>query len=349
MFAIAANPCFAFDDLGTAFGKAREMVRNFRTSSRESSDRNNSGRDSSGRDTEENRQERERERAREAARRAARAAERQRREAERRARREAAERERQRIENNFASLNNSLSAAGNIPKSIPPETDIPRTATEVAATQRELNTLLSTAPQMFHVEVEPSGLSGVVSPGQAADAAAQAAWRLQMARAAQIRDAIISGASLSIEVKPSPAHAYQNPWYQRPDKEMVTRSDGWIVEESRKAGIDPDFVRAIVWMESTHGWYDAFVPESERKTILPMNVYVSYWSGLGIKREDMSKTDANIHAGVTILKGLWGRVNSPSIEKVATLYHDLRDDAVSGYGKTVDYYYRTKPWKQVRR
>jgi soluble lytic murein transglycosylase-like protein len=332
-----------FDDLGGAFGRARTIIRGYQPSGGSGGDDGGSG--GSERDTEEDRREREREAARERERQR----ERERRAEERRLRREAAERERKRIADNLIFLNTRLIGARSTPRVTPADTTTRRSPASVAAAHRDLEQLLTAAPQNFHIEAEPFGLQGTVAPGQAADALEQARIAQQAAKAAQIRDAIVQGTNLRIVVRSSSAQAYPNPRYQRTDYELVRRTDYWIAEESAKVGVDPDLVRAIIWMESTHGWYDRVLPESQRKTILPMNVYASYWKDLGFSRAELNRADTNIRAGAVILKGLWTRVENPSVEKVATLYHDLRDEAVSGYGKTVDYYYQTKPWKQKQR
>lgn len=47
-----------------------------------------------------------------------------------------------------------------------PDMTVMRSPATVAAAHRELERLLTSAPQNFHFEAEPSGLQGTVSPGR---------------------------------------------------------------------------------------------------------------------------------------------------------------------------------------
>ena len=49
---------------------------------------------------------------------------------------------------------------------------------------------------------------------------------------------------------------------QKANKDVIER-------EAKKIGVDPDLVKAIVYLETTHGWYDKFVPFGLNKTIRP--------------------------------------------------------------------------------
>jgi len=144
-------------------------------------------------------------------------------------------------------------------------------------------------------------------------------------------------------VEPNPdAKAYPNPWYAAHDLEEVTENRTAIEHMALRYKLDPDFVKAIVWMESTHGWYDRFDPWN--KTIRPMNVHDTLWSQLGINRKTLNDHTRNIAAGVHILAAIWQRTSDPTVEKVATLYNQLGATKVNGYGKTVAYYLQHKPW-----
>lgn len=157
------------------------------------------------------------------------------------------------------------------------------------------------------------------------------------------RDAILMNLPGRFQVADSPGiGAHPDPWYSKPGLEEVTANLLFIDKAALRYDLDPDFVRAIVWMESTHGWYDRFDPKN--KTIRPMNVHAQLWRQLGITRSDLDNPQLNIEAGVYILSQIWQRTEDPTPEKVATLYNQLGATAVNQYGKTVVTYMNQRPW-----
>jgi len=152
------------------------------------------------------------------------------------------------------------------------------------------------------------------------------------------------------------AKGYPNPWYARLYwvKEVVVAGlwDSWrgpmlerqalINKLAREFKVDPDLVKAIMWMETRHGSYDPGVGG----TVLPMNVGKRWGRAL---QYDLGNDAGNIRAAIHILKELEARIEEPTVEKVATLYNSLGDDRVSAYGKTVAYYYSRKPWNPIGR
>jgi hypothetical protein len=43
-----------------------------------------------------------------------------------------------------------------------------------------------------------------------------------------------------------------------------------------------NLIRSVMYVETTHGWYEAALRLTGiNRTILPMNIHASYWSGLG--------------------------------------------------------------------
>jgi hypothetical protein len=145
------------------------------------------------------------------------------------------------------------------------------------------------------------------------------------------------------------AKPYPNPLYSRIDMEEVTRHEKLIDAATSRYGLDPDLAKAVVWIETTHGWYDAITGLlKEPKSLRPMNVHVEFWRNLGITREQLANPRVNIETGVFILASLMQRIQDPTPEKLFSLYNNLATDKISPYGKTVAHYYVTKPWKTLR-
>jgi soluble lytic murein transglycosylase-like protein len=325
----------AADILGEGFQKGREIIRNSKPSTSSGGSSGHSGGGSGSTGTArggESQWERERREAEEAR------AEKKRREAEKRARdahARNAEAQRARQYRQYLDLNLN-DARTHRPQEVENKSHA-ESASVIEDRRHELDSVFSVASRQ----------STALSPPMNAISVAELT---KSTRAGHIRDAILSGKNSPISVADAfDAKADPTPWYQRIDFEQVTISEHWISEAAAKTGVDPDLLRAIIWMESTHGWYDELIIDPEaRKTPLPMNLYISYWHGLGgYSDQDVRyRRDRNIEAGSYLLKELWQRTDKPSIEKVATLYHNVGDTAVSNYGKTVDYYYKNKPWKQ---
>jgi hypothetical protein len=157
------------------------------------------------------------------------------------------------------------------------------------------------------------------------------------------RESILMNTPGRFQVADSPGvTAKPNPLYSLNDLEETTGNLINIDRAALRYDLDPEFVRAIVWMESTHGWYDRF--DRNNKTIRPMNVHAKLWEQLGISRTDLDDAQLNIEAGVYILAQIWERTENPTCEKVATLYNQLGATAVNQYGKTIVAYMKLRPW-----
>jgi hypothetical protein len=157
------------------------------------------------------------------------------------------------------------------------------------------------------------------------------------------RDSIMASTPAIFLVEDSQdIRAHPKPWYQICSLEEVSANRTRIEEMATWYKLDPDFVKAIVYIESTHGWYDRIDPWN--KTIRPMNVHDTLWHQLGITRSDLMSSNLNIAAGVHILAAIWERTKDPTVERVATLYNELGATKVNVYGKTVAYYVLQKPW-----
>lgn len=157
------------------------------------------------------------------------------------------------------------------------------------------------------------------------------------------RESIMANTPAVFLVMENPdAKAIPRPWYFVSSLEEVSQNDRRITAMAMQYKLDPDFVRAVVYMESTHGWYDRFAPWNH--TIRPMNVHDTLWRQLGVTRKDLENPRLNIAAGVHILSAIWCRTADPDAEKVATLYNQLGATKVNDYGKTVAFYMANKPW-----
>lgn len=139
---------------------------------------------------------------------------------------------------------------------------------------------------------------------------------------------------------------------------QVAKYGASIEQVSQKYGVDPDLIRAIIYMETTHGYYDApisnllqaldldskNIANAVHKSILPMNINVAYWGDFYGTREQLMNPEYNIDAGARHLAQLKKFLKKPTIEKIASLYNNLATQRVNSYGKRVARFYNDKPW-----
>jgi len=160
------------------------------------------------------------------------------------------------------------------------------------------------------------------------------------------RRVIVSNLPALFLVEEEERSAVEPPFYELPGLSGVPGGDALIRKYAQNKGVDVDLVRAILHMETTHGWYDSLtgilIPP---RTIQPMNVNISFWSRKDWDRSSLERMDSNIRAGVWIIKEIQRRTYRPTVVKVATLYNNLRAERTTVYGAQVERIYREKPWR----
>lgn len=115
---------------------------------------------------------------------------------------------------------------------------------------------------------------------------------------------------------------------------------------AKEKGVDANLVKAIMYMETTHGYYDAILELfNKNKSILPMNINVDYWGSTFGSREELKNPEKNIEAGVEIVDRIKKLLPAnASVEEIATLYNNINAKKVSEYGARVKAIYDEKPW-----
>ena len=66
---------------------------------------------------------------------------------------------------------------------------------------------------------------------------------------------------------------FSKPTIELCSQNTVRLYDHIIKTQAFRHDVDVDLIRAIMYMETSHGWYDKVYPL--RKTILPMNIHMS--------------------------------------------------------------------------
>ena len=153
------------------------------------------------------------------------------------------------------------------------------------------------------------------------------------------------GCSFTLKDAPRDATAAP-PWYESDNYSEVQQFNALIDPVAERVGVDPNLIRAIIYMESTHGYYDNLIAwTGQNKSILPMNVNEAYWTGVW-SRANLQNPSYNIGAGAIILRGIIANLpHGAPISWVATLYNNLNATHVNSYGLAVEEIYNFKSWE----
>jgi len=149
----------------------------------------------------------------------------------------------------------------------------------------------------------------------------------------------------SFVVSDNPKASDKEPKYEIAAFSDVNTYSAIVERVAAEKKVDARLVKAIMYMETTHGYYDAPLDWiGKNKSIRPMNINVDFWGNSFGSREDMKDPEKNIRAGVEMIDRIEANVPGASIEKVATLYNNINAITVSDYGKRVKKIYDDQPW-----
>ena len=132
------------------------------------------------------------------------------------------------------------------------------------------------------------------------------------------------------------------PFYELCKKNTVLLYSSHIKILAFRYDLDEDLVKAIMFMETTHGWYDKFSPQPI--SILPMNIHFQYWEELGYSKQQLLNPKTNIEAGIILLSRIQERLEDSKIAKIASVYNFLGAERVTDFGARVRQIYREKAW-----
>jgi len=161
------------------------------------------------------------------------------------------------------------------------------------------------------------------------------------------RKEIISsgGTAGKITIRSNPGANGQHPFNEDATASRAGELEPYILKASKKYHVDANLIRAIIYMETTHGWYDAPLrPFDLDKSILPMNINTNYWGTIWGTRAELRDPARNIDGGTRMLKAILTAMPHATVAKVATIYNDSNASMVNDYGARVDRIYRQRPW-----
>ena len=131
----------------------------------------------------------------------------------------------------------------------------------------------------------------------------------------------------------------------------VNKHDSIIEQEAGAQMVDPDLVRAIMYVENadeSQGAFTKFVEDlGLAKTLLPMNINPRLWAGLiGVKEEEFHNPEVNIRAAVALIKRIQERVDGPTPAKVGSIYNFAGREKVSNFGARVQKAFDNRLWER---
>jgi len=160
------------------------------------------------------------------------------------------------------------------------------------------------------------------------------------------KQCVINGGGCLFSIQDNPLANNDSPWYELPMMSQVDDYGTNIDIASFLTGVDNRLIRAIMYVETTHGYYDAPLAKlGLNKSILPMNINISYWGNTFGTRKQLEIPIYNVCAGAFMIRSLQNNL-SPEvpISHIATLYNNLYATYVSDYGALVARIYALQPW-----
>ena len=161
------------------------------------------------------------------------------------------------------------------------------------------------------------------------------------------KEIIATGAGrVQIQIRDNPRADASAPLHEVHIFEQVTQNDAFIRRSAQRHSVDPDLVRAIAYVETTHGYYDIILrPFDANTSSLPMNINTAYWGSMWGSRESLKNPATSIDAGTRMLRSIQMAMPGASIAKIATIYNDSNAVMVNSYGARVQAVYRAKIWQ----
>ncbi len=163
------------------------------------------------------------------------------------------------------------------------------------------------------------------------------------------KKAIIEDTPAFFDIRKKPDADSSKPLLELDCFDEVDNNEAIFNEVASMVNIDSDLVKAVAYLESTHGFYDRMVvnPSSFR----PMNINYNEWKELCTKlgyTEEKIKNNikANIHVGAVLLKRIKERIKNPTVEKIGSIYNYMGREHTNDYGARLQVIYDEKLWEK---
>lgn len=130
------------------------------------------------------------------------------------------------------------------------------------------------------------------------------------------------------------------PWYEISGFNAVTENAAAIATASSRFTVPERLIKSIMYMETTHGYYDKLISWSgQNASLLPMNVNVEYWSKL-FTRSYLADNENNVLAGTFMLRRIMDRTrelkdNAARLQAIFSVYNSLNVTRTTDYAARV--------------
>ena len=154
-------------------------------------------------------------------------------------------------------------------------------------------------------------------------------------------------------IKDNPRECGDPPFYRQHafGVAAIRKYKDMIEREARAQGVDPNLVRAVMYVENADGTRFGFSALADRfkvsDTLFPMNINPVTWAGMGgVKAADFVKPDLNIRASVALLKAIRDRIDDPTPEKIGSIWNFTGREVVSSVGARIGRAFRERLWQK---
>lgn len=118
---------------------------------------------------------------------------------------------------------------------------------------------------------------------------------------------------------------------------------------AKKYNLDPDILRAIMYVENRDGHWGGLNALGDffqiSKSKMPMNIQNHRWSYLDGNNFDMEDPQQNIEAAALLIKKLQMILHDPNdIKSLGTLWNSLGAQSINKMGERIAYAYNNKSW-----
>ena len=168
------------------------------------------------------------------------------------------------------------------------------------------------------------------------------------------RWAILNEQPAIFEIADNPEEEGEAPWYRDEDMgfEIVDKYENVIEAEAAKFGVDPDLVRAIMYVENADGnpldlnRMLEFVGVA--RSTLPMNINPTIWDGMGeVSGDEFDDPELNIRAGVALIKEISDRLpeQDRTPAKIGSIWNSAKAEHVNDVGARIGNAFDARSWE----
>lgn len=157
----------------------------------------------------------------------------------------------------------------------------------------------------------------------------------------------------SFDIADNPHQTGDAPFRRQHSKgvETVRKYDPIINLEAQRQGVDPNLIRAIMYVEnadgSHYGLESVLTAMGAAKTLMPMNINPKTWEGMdGKSINDYKDPEKNIAAAVALIRRIRDRIENPTPSKIGSIWNFTGREKVNSLGARIGRAYKERLWEK---